>query len=77
MGAVVLPDDAEVGAAFEMPAFKRLGHALLAGLVGANPTIAIEGDESNIGWSVATSENARLYGHPSEMAILMRWRSEC
>lgn len=64
MGAVVFPDGAEVGAGFEMPAFTRLGLALLAGLVGANPPMAVEDEGPNAGWSVATSENVRLYGHP-------------
>lgn len=65
MGAVVFPVGTKVGGEYETIAFRLLGHALLAGLVGANPPMTVESDDDgNAGWSVATSENVVLYGHP-------------
>jgi hypothetical protein len=63
MGAVVHLDGMDVGAPFEMDDFMRLRFALLAGTVGGNPNIA-DADAEDRGWSMTTSENALLVGHP-------------
>lgn len=47
-----------------MSEFGRLGHALLAGAVGGNPSFLTGADSANMGWRVATSENAALIGQP-------------
>jgi hypothetical protein len=66
MGVVALPEGSQVGASFERTAMRRLGLALLAGVVAGNPPMAVpeEDQEPNAGWAVATAENAILYGHP-------------
>ncbi len=64
MGAVVCLDGEEVGAEFEMRDFMRLRAALLAGSVGGNPEMANTEDGGLDAWSLTTSENALLVGHP-------------
>lgn len=64
MGAVVHLDGQAVGAEFAMDDFRRIGFALLAGVVGGNPDLASASDDGNRGWSIATSENAMVVGHP-------------
>jgi hypothetical protein len=64
MGAVVCLDGEEVGAEFEMRDFMRLRAALLAGSVGGNPEMANSEDGGLDAWSLTTSENALLVGHP-------------
>jgi hypothetical protein len=68
LGAVAYPHGSNVGAPFEQSAMRLLGHALLAGALANNPEMAHakEGELSNAGHAVATSENALLYGHPIE-----------
>jgi hypothetical protein len=45
---------------------RRLGYALLAGVVADNPPMAVsdEDQEPNAGWAAASAENPLLYGHP-------------
>lgn len=64
LGALVAPPGGHVGAAFSREDMRRLGHAILAGVLGANPELRTTEDGSLGGWSIATSENAVLYGHP-------------
>jgi hypothetical protein len=66
LGVVAVPESGRVGSPFDRALMPRLGHALLAGVVAGNPTMAIAEDdeEPNAGWAVCTSENALLYGHP-------------
>jgi hypothetical protein len=64
MGAVVHLDGQQVGAEFEMRDFMRLRAALLAGSVGGNPEMATTEDGGLDAWSLTTSENALLVGHP-------------
>jgi hypothetical protein len=64
MGAVVHLDGRQVGAEFEMRDFARLRAALLAGTVGGNPEMASTQDGGLDAWSLTTSENALLVGHP-------------
>ena len=66
MGVVAVPEGGHVGSPFDRSAMRRLGYALLAGVVAGNPPMAVsEADqEPNAGWAVASAENALLYGHP-------------
>ena len=66
MGVVAVPEGAQVGSAFDRSAMRRLGHALLAGVVAGNPPMAVPDGERdpNAGWAVGSAENALLYGHP-------------
>lgn len=64
IGAVVHLNGQQVGAEFEMRDFMRLRAALLAGTVGGNPEMASTEDGGLDAWSLTTSENALLVGHP-------------
>jgi hypothetical protein len=64
IGAVAFLDGQQVGAEFEMRDFMRLRAALLAGTVAGNPEMASTGDGGLDAWSLTTSENALLVGHP-------------
>jgi hypothetical protein len=64
MGAVVHQDGNLVGAEFAMRDFMRLRGALLAGTIGGNPEMAKTEDGGLGAWSLTTSENALLVGHP-------------
>lgn len=64
LGALAAPAGGHVGAGFSGEDMRRLGHAILAGVLGANPELRTTEDGSLAGWSIATSENAVLYGHP-------------
>ncbi len=64
IGAVVHLDGQQVGAEFEMRNFMRLRAALLAGTVAGNPEMASTEDGGLDAWSLTTSENALLVGHP-------------
>jgi hypothetical protein len=66
LGVVAFPHGAHVGAPFERSTMRTLGHALLAGVVVSNPSMAVSEDdqEPNAGFAIATAENALLYGHP-------------
>jgi hypothetical protein len=64
MGAVVHQDGKQVGEEFAMRDFIRLRGALLAGTVGGNPEMAKTEDGGLGAWSLTTSENALLVGHP-------------
>ncbi len=66
MGVVAVPEGEHVGTPFHRSAMRRLGYALLAGVVAGNPPMAVseEDREPNTGWAVASAENALLYGHP-------------
>jgi hypothetical protein len=64
MGALVHLIGQQVGAEFEMRDFMRLRAALLAGTVGGNPDMASAENGGLGGWSLTTSENALLVGHP-------------
>ena len=66
LGAVLVPSGGYVGAPFDRAATGVLRHALLAGAVANNPTMALPEDEQvpNAGHAAMTSENALLYGHP-------------
>jgi hypothetical protein len=64
LGALVASAGGQIGGAFSRKDMSPLGHALLAGVLSANPELRATGDGSLDGWSIATSENAVLYGHP-------------
>ena len=63
LGALVAPPDGQVGAAFPSEDIRRLGHAILAGVLGANPELRKTEDNTLSARSLATSENAILYRH--------------
>jgi hypothetical protein len=62
LGAIAYQDPPGLGGDFEMDDFRRLGYALRAGVLAANPPFLGESGASE--WSVATSENATLVGQP-------------
>jgi hypothetical protein len=62
LGAIAYQDPPGLGADFEMSDFRRLGYALRAGVLAANPPFLSEARASE--WSVSTSENATLVGQP-------------
>jgi hypothetical protein len=64
LGPLVVPRGGQVGADFSREDMRRVGRALLAWVLGANPDLRSAEDGSLDGWSIATSENAVLYGHP-------------
>jgi hypothetical protein len=66
MGVVAVPEGGHVGTPFDRSAMRRLGYALVAGVVAGNPPMAVseEDQEPNASWAVASAENALLYGHP-------------
>jgi hypothetical protein len=66
LGAVAYQDDDGLGAEFEMSDFRRLGYALRAGVLVANPSFLGAGGAAE--WTVATSENATLVGQPLDDA---------
>lgn len=65
LGAVIHPAAEGVGAPFDRATMATVGNALLAGTIADNPALALgDEDRANAGHSIATSENALLYGHP-------------
>jgi hypothetical protein len=64
LGAVLYPGGASIGSEFDHAALQPLRRALLAGVIASNPFMAVDDDEPNAGHSVATAENAIIWGHP-------------
>lgn len=64
VGALIAPPGGQIGADFSREDMRRLGRVILAGVLGANPELRTTEDGSLGGWSIATSENAVLFGHP-------------
>jgi hypothetical protein len=63
LGALVHLDGEQIGPGYEPEEMRRLGHALLAGALGANSDIAGDEVDGNAGWAMQTVENAALVAH--------------
>lgn len=68
LGALVHLDGEQIGTGYEPLEMRRLGHAILAGALAANPAIAGNGVHANTGWAMQTVENAALVAHPIDEA---------